>query len=150
MAAILPSIKRRSPEACFQVQDSVLTGCVVLQGQVVPGGAEAVLFVAGHDAVRQGLLDVEVRGVTALGDGLAEGDLVEGVGRGGFESPGIPFPASRPGGSPGIPGGPVGRGRPAGRSSGTGFLRDRRNWAKGMLLFSVGHTLMTFMASSPK
>ena len=56
-------------------------------------------FVAGHDAVRQrlgdapgeaflqGLLDVQVRGVTALGDGLeglAEGDLVEAVGRGGL------------------------------------------------------------------
>ena len=66
---------------------------------MVPEGAEAVLFAAGHDAVRQrlgdapgeaflqGLLHVQVRGVTALGDGLeglAEGDLVEGVGRGGL------------------------------------------------------------------
>ena len=104
MAASLASSIRRSPEARSRSQMaswpaalSSRASCVVLQGQVVPEGAEAVLFVAGHDAVRQrlgdvpgeaflqGLLDVLVRGVRTLGDcleGLPEGSLVEGVGAG--------------------------------------------------------------------
>ena len=98
MAASLASSIRRFPEARSRSQMASWPAALS-SGPGCPGRRGAVLFVAGHDAVRQrlgdapgeaflqGLLDVQVRGVTALGDGLeglAEGDLVEAVGRGGL------------------------------------------------------------------
>ena len=90
-------------------------------------------FVAGHDAVRQrlgdapgeaflqGLLDVQVRGVTALGDGLeglAEGDLVEAVVRGGLGGELDHFLVAGGVGLAALGGGSAGGAQPSGCSNG--------------------------------
>ena len=84
MAASLASNIRRSPEARSRSQmaswPAVLSSRARWSRKARRRSSSSRVMMPSV----KGLLDVEVRGVTALGDGLAEGDLVEGVGRGGL------------------------------------------------------------------